>query len=132
MPRWSRTGSASRCLRVRRTGRAVLRLSESPTPLHAEVQRYLRADLADGHRTGRFAHGDDPVTVDLVSGTLMAALRRLVSRATTDDDMWIGDSGEGFVADVVARLLETIGVDATEAHPLATRAHEAELHRATT
>ena len=113
-------------------GRAVLRLNESPTPLHAEVQRHLRADLADGHRAGRFAHGDDPVTVDLVSGTLMAALRRLVSRATTGSDTWIGDSDESFVADVVARLLETIGVDATEAHSLATQAHEAELHRATT
>ena len=60
-------------------GRAILRLAECPTPLHAGIQQYLRADLADGHRTGRFTHGDDPITVDLVSGTLMATIRRLIS-----------------------------------------------------
>ena len=113
-------------------GRAVLRLSEGPTPLHAEVRRHLRADLDEGHRTGRFTHGDDPVTVDLVSGTLMAALRRLVSRdavAGTSRDPSAGDPGDGFVADVVARLLQAIGVDASEAAALATAAHDDERHR---
>ena len=79
-------------------GRAVLRLSESPTPLHAAVQRHLRADLAEGHRTGRFAHGDDPVTVDLVSGTLMAALRRIVTSdaaAPPDPDVDTNRDGAG-------------------------------------
>lgn len=112
-------------------GRAVLRLGESPTPLHAAVQRHLRADLAEGHRTGRFTHGDDPVTVDLVSGTLMAALRRLVSRggaAGTSHDSADGESADGFVVDVVARLLEAVGVEAPEARSLAATAHDAEPH----
>jgi AcrR family transcriptional regulator len=113
-------------------GRAVLRLVESPTPLHAAVQRHLRSDLADGHRTGRFTHGDDPVTVDLVSGTLMAALRRLVSTDSPTDttsNSAVDASGGGFVVDVVARLLETVGVEAPEARSLATAAAEPELQR---
>jgi AcrR family transcriptional regulator len=112
-----------------RWGRAVLRLNESPTPLHAAVQRHLRADLAEGHRTGRFTHGDDPVTVDLVSGTLMAALRRLVSPesvSATSHNAAIGESGGGFVAAVVARLLEAIGVEPSEAAALATAAHHSD------
>ena len=132
-------------------GRAVLRLSESPTPLHAAVQRHLRADLAEGHRTGRFTHGDDPVTVDLVSGTLMAALRRLVSADTaaspdaspdaslapssnpgTSRVPEVGEWCDGFVADVVARLLEAIGVASSEAHELATAVLDDERHGART
>jgi AcrR family transcriptional regulator len=112
-------------------GRAVLRLNESPTPLHAAVQRHLRADLAEGRRTDRFAHGDDPVTVDLVAGTLMAALRRLVSLDHASDDR-PDEVSDGFVVDVVARLLEAIGVDPSEAHALATAAHDGERHHAAT
>ncbi len=99
-------------------GRALLRLAESPTPLHAAVQQHLRADLADGRRTGRFTHGDDTVTVDLVSGALMAALRRLVSPT--------GRSEGAGVSDVVARLLEVLGVDEDEAHALAVAAADTE------
>ncbi|MEM9132292.1 MAG: TetR/AcrR family transcriptional regulator [Actinomycetota bacterium] len=96
-------------------GRAVLRLADSPSPPHAAVQRHLRADLADGHATGRFAHGDDPVTVDLVTGTIMATLRRLTSPTRQ------GDPARLVVA-VVGRLLEAVGVDAAEAATLATEA----------
>jgi len=99
-------------------GRAVLRLSECPTPPHAAVQQHLRADLAEGHKTGRFTHGDDPVTIDLVSGTLMATVRRLVSPDHPCDDR--------DVPDVVTRLLEAIGLDHDDAHTLAATAHEAE------
>ena len=99
-------------------GRAVLRLAESPTPLHAAVQQHLRADLADGHCTGRFTHGDDAVTIDVVSGTLMAALRRLVTRADAHD----GNS----VSDVVARLLEVLGIEEGEARELAAAASDTE------
>lgn len=103
-------------------GRAVLRLSEYPTPPHAAVQQHLRVDLAEGHRTGRFTHGDDPVTVDLVSGTLMAALRRLVSpgNATVDDQA---------VPAVVTRLLEAIGLEQAEARTLAATAHAEQQSR---
>ena len=93
----------------------------TPTPLHAAVQQHLRADLAEGHRTGRFTYGDDPVTVDLVSGTLMASIRRLVSV-----DAPLDDGNPDDVPDVVARLLEAIGVDSDEAQSLAAAAHSAE------
>ena len=100
-------------------GRAVLRLAECPTPPHAAVQQHLRSDLAEGHRTGRFTHGDDPVTVDLVTGTLMASLRRIVSL----DDALADDRA---VPDVVTRLLEAIGIERDEARTLAIAAHDAE------
>ena len=99
-------------------GRAVLRLAESPTPLHAAVQQHLRTDLADGHRTGRFTHGDDTVTIDLVSGTLMASLRRLVAH---DDHRQRYGSAE-----VIARLLEVLGINHDEAHTLAAEAEDTE------
>jgi AcrR family transcriptional regulator len=102
-------------------GRAILRLADCPTPLHAGIQQYLRADLADGHRTGRFTHGDDAVTVDLVSGTLMATIRRLISR-----DAPLDDADQDAIPDVVARLLGAIGVDSDEARSLASAAHHAE------
>ncbi len=116
-------------------GRALLRLSASPTPLHGAVQRHLCADLAEGHATGRFSHGDDPVTIDLVTGTLVAALRRLVSSDSTenaDHDEALGAAGaagDDFVAAVVARLLQTIGLDAAEAYALATAADDDERRR---
>jgi AcrR family transcriptional regulator len=102
-------------------GRAVLRLTECPTPMHAAVQQHLRSDLAEGHRTGRFTHGDDPITVDLVSGTVMASIRRLVSI-----DAPLDDTGRDAIPHVVARLLGAIGVDGDEARSLAAAAHRAE------
>ena len=107
-------------------GRAVLRLSECPTPPHAAVQRHLREDLASGLSAGRFTHGDDPVTVDLVTGTLISALRRI----TTDVD----DVDDQTIPAVVARLLEAIGIDRAEAASLAEsagREHRASASEAT-
>ncbi len=99
-----------------RWGRAVLRLAESPTPLHAAVQQHLRADLDEGQRTGRFSHGADDITIDLVSGTLLASMRRLITSGRP------GHQAADSIADVVTRLLETIGVDPTEARALASDA----------
>lgn len=112
--------------------RAVLRLHESPTPIHEAVQGHLRADLAAGHRVGRFSHGDDPVTVDLVSGTLMAALRRVAGPAFDADGApsvavagaAVAGAGPDFLVAVVTRLLQALGVEESEAHALAFAAHE--------
>ena len=103
-------------------GRAVLRLSECPTPPHAAVQRHLREDLASGLSAGRFTHGDDPVTVDLVTGTLISALRRITTDVDAVDDQTIPA--------VVTRLLEAIGIDRAEAASLADSAGRE--HRAST
>ena len=105
-------------------GRAVLRLAESPTPLHAAIQQHLRVDLAEGHSTGRFTHGDDPITIDLVSGTIMATIRRLVVM-----DASLDDTGRDPIPDVVARLLEAIGIESGDARSLAVAAHSALLTR---
>ncbi len=99
-------------------GRAILRLAECATPLHSGVRQHLLADLAEGHRTGRFTYGDDPTTVDLVSGTIMASIRRMVS-----PDAPAEGPGNDAIPTVVSRLLEAIGVDITEAGSLATAAH---------
>lgn len=101
--------------------RAVLRLTESRTPPHAAIRQHLHADLAEGQRSGRFAYGDDPVTFDLVTGTIMATIRRLA-----------GDGGRHAdrIPDVVARLLQALGVDAEEAQVLAGAANEAEREQA--
>ena len=103
-------------------GRAVLRLSECPTPPHVAVQQHLREDLAAGLSAGRFTHGDDPVTVDLVTGTLISALRRITADVEAVDDQTIPA--------VVTRLLEAVGIDRTEAALLADSAGRE--HRAST
>jgi AcrR family transcriptional regulator len=90
-------------------GLVILRLSELPAAPLAEVQRHLRADLRDGHASGRFTHGADAVTLDLVGGTLMASLKRI---STTK-------AGARAVAPVVARLLVALGLDGQEADDLA-------------
>lgn len=93
-------------------GRLLLRLSESPVSPLTEIDRHLRVDLADGLAAGRFAHGDDPVTLDLVGGTLMASIRRLCA----------SEAGADLVPAVVARLLVALGLGRREAARLAARA----------
>ncbi|MFZ9041829.1 MAG: TetR/AcrR family transcriptional regulator [Ilumatobacteraceae bacterium] len=121
-PAWRFAVGSTRVLRaaVRQPlwGRAVLRLAEHPRPPHAAVQQHLREDLAAGLEAGRFAYGDDPVTVDIVTGTLIASLRRLIDEIDAIDD--------GAIRDVVARLLIAIGLDQDEAEALAAAADRAE------
>ena len=102
-------------------GRAVLRLVACTTPLHAAIAQFLRADLEEGHRIGRFTHGADPTTVDLISGTVMATVRRLVGL-----DAPIDATNPDVIPDVVTRLLEAIGVDGNDARSLALAAHRRE------
>jgi AcrR family transcriptional regulator len=93
-------------------GRVILRLAESPRPTAAAVQRHLRSDLAEGRAQGRFAFGDDPVTLDLVTGTLMASIHRITRTG----------AGTEAVAPVVTRLLVALGLAPSEAEQLATSA----------
>ncbi len=120
-PAWRFAVASTRVLVTARReplwGHAVLRLAEIPAPPHQAIQTHLRADLAEGHAAGRFRHGDDTVTIDLVTGTIMATLRRLVTEPGH------GDS----IAAVVARLLVAVGIDASEAHTLAATALDTEL-----
>jgi len=93
-------------------GRVILRLSESPSAPHREIQKHLSRDLAEGCTSGRFDFGDDPITLDLVTGSLMASIRRLAH----------GGAGADAVAPIVTRLLVVLGLDAEEAATLANRA----------
>jgi AcrR family transcriptional regulator len=93
-------------------GRVVLRLAELPSPPHEEVQQHLRADLDEGLSSGRFRYGADGVTLDLVTGTILATLRRIS----------LGRGGADPVAPVVERLLLSLGLGRREAGMLARRA----------
>lgn len=100
-------------------GRALLRLTELPAPPHEAIQTHLRADLADGLAAGRFTRGDDAITVDLVTGTLMSTLRRMA----------IEPSHADAIPAVVARLVESVGIGADEAQALAGEALQADRER---
>ena len=122
-PAWRFAVASTRVLRAAASdplwGRALLRFAEVPRPPQAAVEQHLRADLVSGLRSGRFTHGDDPVTVDLVTGTLFATFRRIVSAPDGID----ADT----IPDVVSRLLEAIGIEGSEAESLA-RAADRETH----
>lgn len=90
-------------------GRAALRLADASRSFAQEVSRYLREDLADGLAQGRFRFGADPITLDLVTGLLMASLRRIVR----------GDLEPDHVQRVVERALVVLGLPQDEAGRLA-------------
>ncbi len=72
----------------------------------------LRQDLAAGARTGRFSVGPDIASLDVVIGTMLFALRRMLDEAVPDD----------YSINVVAQLLRSLGVDPGEATELAKQA----------
>ncbi len=90
-------------------GRAVLRLTDEQRSFPRAVSRYMREDLAVGHERGRFEFGPDEITLDFISGLLMASIRRIVR----------GDAGPGHAERVVERALMTLGVPGNEAAKLA-------------
>ena len=92
-------------------GRLLLQLARSGLSRRAELER-LRADLRAGRRSGRFVYGDDRITVDLVSGTIIATIGRLVR----------DDVGRRHIPDVVGRLLVVLGLPDDEARSIASEA----------
>lgn len=73
---------------------------------------YLRADLVEGHRTGRFTGTPDDGMLDVIVGAMVLAGRRGVD----------GESNDAYVASVLTRLLMSLGVDTSEAQSIATQA----------
>ncbi len=92
-------------------GRLLLQLARSDLSRRAELER-LRADLRAGRRAGRFVYGDDRITVDVVSGTIIATIGRLVR----------DDVGRRHIVDVVSRLLTVLGLPDDEARSVASAA----------
>lgn len=85
----------------------LLRLAGSGAPAQG-VFVHLRADLAAGQRTGRFAASDLELTADLIVGALLVCLRRI----------HMGEFPEGHGEAVVEHLLGLLGVDPAEARAL--------------
>ena len=99
--------------------RAVLRLAEWSQPPQEELAHYLRADLREGFEEGRFRFGDDAVTLDIIVGTVMATLRRMIAT----------EGKETSLALTIQRLLELLGLPPDEAEALSHRACDAATDR---
>ena len=91
---------------------AALRLADRPRSLDVEVSRHLRADLAEGHATGRFSLPPDDTGVDLVLGLVIMSIRRIVR----------GEARVGHVEAVLVRALGALGVAEDEREGLASQA----------
>jgi AcrR family transcriptional regulator len=92
------------------TVRVALRLEAAQRALLVDGPlAHLRADLAEGHRLGRFTVPADDATLDVVLGGLLLAARRVVD----------GDTDPGYRAAVIARVLMSLGLPADEADGIA-------------
>jgi hypothetical protein len=96
----------------------VLRLAEWGHPPQDELAHYLRADLREGFEEGRFRFGDDAVTLDIIVGTVMATLRRMIAAG----------GEEMSLALTIQRLLELLGLPSEEAKALSDQACDAATH----
>jgi len=99
--------------------RAVLRLAEWSQPPQEELAHYLRADLREGFEEGRFRFGDDAVTLDIIVGTVMATLRRMIATGGEETSLAL----------TTQRLLELLGLPPEEAKALSDRAFDAATQR---
>jgi AcrR family transcriptional regulator len=75
---------------------------------------YLRRNLVDGHRAGRFSEAPDDGTLDVILGALLLAARRVIN----------GESDHRHRVAVITRLLMSLGIESSEAHTIAERAVE--------
>lgn len=95
-------------------GRVVMRLANRPA-VHANIDQYLRADLAAGFAAGRFETGPDDATLDQVFGLLLMTIRRIVEGAAASDT----------IERAVERGLRALGVGREEARDIAAAASTA-------
>lgn len=92
------------------TVRFTLRLEAAQRALLVEGPlAYLRHDLVDGHRSGRFPEAPDDATLDVVLGALLLAARRVIE----------GETGLDYRRMVIRRLLMSLGVAGGEAEQMA-------------
>jgi AcrR family transcriptional regulator len=89
--------------------RAILRLTDVRKSFPEAVSHNLRKDLELGFDQNRFAIGPDDVTLDLLTGLLMASIRRIAT----------GTADLGYPRRVVERALVTLGIDQDEAARIA-------------
>jgi AcrR family transcriptional regulator len=92
-------------------GAAVLRVWNS-TPLMAKrVSDAPVKDLRAGRRKGRFSFTSERAAVDLLQGTVLAAMRTMLE----------GDAGEEHSESVAAMILRGLGLPSAEAKEIARR-----------
>ena len=90
--------------------RVVLQLDQVQQGLLVEGPlARLREDLAEGFRSGRFTNPPDGATLDVVTGSLLLAVRRIAD----------GEHAATYRVQVLQRLLQALGVSAAEAEQLA-------------
>lgn len=90
---------------------ALLRVWHStPTPSLTAADPLL-SDLRAGRRRGRFRHADERVALDLIQGTVLAAMRSVLE----------GQPAADHAAAVAATILRGLGMSATEADAVASR-----------
>jgi AcrR family transcriptional regulator len=94
-------------------GRVMLRLVNR-AGVYENLDRYLRADLAQGFAQGRFETGPDDATIDQVMGLMAMTIRRIVE----------GEAAPDAPQRAVERGLRALGVAADEARGIAAVAHE--------
>jgi AcrR family transcriptional regulator len=95
------------------TVRVALRLEAVQRALLVEGPLgYLRQDLSDGHRSGRFSEAPDDGSLDVILGALLLAARRVID----------GETGEAYFRSVIRRLLMSLGISVEEAGLLASQA----------
>jgi|SRR5581483_6840482 len=92
-------------------GAAIVRVWGRTSRLNDATAAALQADLRAGRRRGRFTFANEAVAVDLVGGTVLAGMRRVLE----------GDAGEAHAAAIAAAILRGLGVpdaDAVARRPL--------------
>ncbi|MFZ9483173.1 MAG: TetR/AcrR family transcriptional regulator [Ilumatobacteraceae bacterium] len=99
-------------LTVPTTVRVALRLEVAQRALLDGALSYLRQDIVDGAKVGRFSEVPDDATIDVLLGALLLATRRVLD----------GDVDAGYRVAVIRRLLMSLGVERVEASRLATDA----------
>ena len=106
-------GSRQFVLRAMRdpTWAAALLRMWSSTPLHERAAGPLLDDLRAGRRRGRLKFGNELAAIDLVQGTVVAAMRTVLE----------GRAGEKHASAVAALVLRGVGVDPAEADEIAAR-----------
>ena len=93
--------------------RVALRVDDVQRGLLADGPlSHLRQDLSDGFAAGRFACPPDTGTLDVLLGALRLAIRRIAG----------GEHTAAYRQSVLSRLLQSLGIDDTEAGQIATAA----------
>ena len=85
-------------------GTIVLRLEILGDGVQEQATHYLREDLNEGYRQGRFEVAAEDVNVEFVAATLGVAIRRIVS----------GRADETYVVQMLSRMLRGLGAPRDE------------------